>query len=128
MPLSITAIKADQATFTYDFVLSRTLNADGVDGVENFEPVVVTYRPSAITPDFDQMVVDSIADPAKAKSMWMAEGLAQIIVSWDVVAEDGSPYPTDVKSLCGLPDFFLSDILIACIGNAGKVRADLKNG
>jgi len=71
----------------------------------------VEYRPDAVTP---RMViqVDEAKKPAEQMRA-VVEALSRILVSWDLIGEDGKPYPITKASLMDLPLFFLAQVFQA---------------
>lgn len=75
------------------------------------EVLEVEYRPDAVTP---RMViqVDEAKKPA-AQMRAVVEALNRILVSWDLIGEDGKPYPITKESLMDLPLSFLAQVFRA---------------
>lgn len=70
------------------------------------EKVKLTFRSGIITPTWEQKY--------KGKPDGVYQQAAEIIETWDVLGDDGKPYPTDLKSLRDLPVEFIGHIVSAC--------------
>lgn len=69
------------------------------------------FRPRAYTPKVEQLVVGAQETASPASSL--AEALSRLLVSWDLSAEDGAPYPTSHEALLEVPVVVLGDVFKA---------------
>lgn len=90
MPISFSDLIQDRRVLEFSFLDDK---------------VVLTYRPSGITPEVEDRLQGLIETRRSSNSM--AEFLAGVLVEWDVENDDGTPYPTTLESLRKLPGNFL---------------------
>jgi hypothetical protein len=100
--------------------------------VEGDEALVVTYRRSGLTPRLQAKLADiqralALVQASDAEAMPSGEALlglcelyAQMIVSWNLTADDGVPIGTDADSLADV-DFGTLNMVAAEIGRATSV-------
>jgi len=82
VPISIAALAANRRTVKVDF---------------NGETLTLTYRPSVINAKQEARELEERAAGQHVQSM--ANSLAEIIESWDVVDDKGKPVPVSVELL-----------------------------
>ncbi len=96
MPVSITHLVRDRRTVTVPV---------------GDESLTVTYRPSGFTPETEARL-RQYADDQRGGAALVAL-LADCLVDWDLLAEDGEPVPISIKTLNSLPTLFLSQVVQA---------------
>lgn len=70
------------------------------------EVLRVVYRPSGVTPVTEDRLRAMAADQRGGASLVVL--LADVLVSWDLLDNDGTPYPITAESLSCLPTLFLA--------------------
>lgn len=60
------------------------------------EEINITYRPGAYTPEFEELTI--------------FDGLLRIVSAWDLLGDDGQPYPLTREALQVLPSPFLTAV------------------
>lgn len=73
------------------------------------EPVKVQYRSGIMTPEWEAKY--------KNKNDGAYGQAHDLIVEWDVLGDDGKPYPTDLDSLKQLPIEFIASLVGAIAGD-----------
>lgn len=96
MPVRISHLSADQ----------RTIKIPWGD-----DAVIVTYRPSGISPAIEDRVREHMA--AEKAGAMLVELLASCLVDWDLLDDNGRPLPTNKKALRELPTVFLTKVTTA---------------
>ena len=92
MPLTIAALAARKATLTFTYA---------------GDEVNLTYHPGLYTRAFGEK--DGM------------DALSEILVTWDVLGEDGAPYPTTIEALAKLDMGFLRAVM-------GQITMDVHLG
>jgi hypothetical protein len=93
MPISLSHMKNDKRTLTVHYF---------------GDECNVTYRPSALTPVTENALRDA------EDNTTLIDTLAEMIVAWDVLDEEGKPLPIEADVLNQLPNAFLGHVLQAC--------------
>lgn len=76
--------------------------------VYNGEEAKVTYRPSVVTP----ARLDALREvPAEEGDRALVMLLSELLVEWEVMDDDGSPFPTSAPALSTLPIQFLAEVV-----------------
>lgn len=94
MPVTLAQIAARQASASFSW-----------EG----ETVTVTYRPGLVT--------DALMAQLDAGSSERNDGIASLLMSWDVLADDGSMYPFDADSLAHLDKEFKDTVMFAMLND-----------
>ena len=63
------------------------------------EPLEIEYRTRAYTPELEESIIGAQERPAAA----LAQVLGKLIVAWNLVDDDGKPYPLDDAHFDKLP-------------------------
>ena len=71
----------------------------------------VTYLPGKYTPELESQLRKMREDP-KQSTEYLCEMLAELLVSWDLMASKGVPFEIDKKTLTKLPFYFLNPVMI----------------
>lgn len=85
----------------------------------------IEYKLAAYTPELEDRVQTDIE--SNRPSGAMAEALAGLLVSWDVLGDDGDPLPIDRPTLRSLPARFLTAIFEAIKADQEPEVDDRKN-
>ena len=96
MPVTITHLVRDRRTVTVPV---------------GDESLTVTYRPSGFTPETEARL-RQYADDQRGGAALVAL-LADCLVEWDLLDENGKPLPINAKTLSSLPTLFLSQVVQA---------------
>lgn len=103
----------------------RSITVKLKDGGLDGEEVNVCYRPSAYTPEHESRVAKMFSENLPAGAL--AESLAGVVVSWDVLGEDGKAMGVTLGELNRTPSWFLV-VLSDAIGDDMRVkREEIKN-
>lgn len=89
------------------------------------ETAQVVYRPSAYTPIVEDALQTAIE--GRRPGTGMAEYLAAIIISWEVIGDDGEEVPITKESLSSLPSRFLSEVSAAITDDVRAGGEERKN-
>lgn len=83
------------------------MNADtkSVEVTFGGETAAVVVRPSALTPELESNVAEL------AGSAGFVELIAELVVSWEVIGENGAPLEPTVENLRKLPALFLVEVV-----------------
>lgn len=100
MPVSIGKLQRNTAQVAID-----------IDG----ETLNVVYRPSGLTPAAEDQMHEQVQ--AQRGGASLVTVLAPMLVSWDLLDEDGTSLPTDEATLRQLPTEFLSRVVEAITEN-----------
>ena len=92
MSIRLSELKADVRKVTFDY-----------DGSE----INVEYKPSAITPIFQSKMRKMDTSDA----MNMVEAVSVMLVSWDVLGDNGKPIAITTNTLGTLPIAFVSKVI-----------------
>lgn len=87
--------------------------------------VKLTYRPSAYTPILEEKMMQSLE--SKRPYNGMAQVIADVVVEWDVLEDDGEMYPLEYEELRTLPSQFLMAVIEAITEDMSVSREELKN-
>lgn len=79
----------------------------------NGEELVVGYNPAAYTPNKAAELDDAEGDDARS----VAKLLSEVITDWDLIGDDGEPYPTTLEALCDVPNLLLGKVLTAIVAD-----------
>lgn len=93
MPVRIANLNADTATATLQ-VGDETLN--------------IVYRPGGLTPEVEDQIHALAQEQRGSASLVVL--LRDILISWDLLGNDGQPLPTDEATLRTLPSLFLGQV------------------
>lgn len=110
MPISLSALKSGERTLLFEY-----------DG----ESAEVTYRVSSYTPELEQAVAEKLESGLPASST--AVILAELLIDWDVVDENGERLPTDYATVSRFPMDFLTALLTTISEDQRAAREDRKN-
>lgn len=110
MPISLSALKSGERTFLFEY---------------EEESAEITYRLNTYTPELEQLVADKLESGLPASST--AVILAELLIDWDVVDDNGERLPTDYATLSRFPLEFLTALLTAISGDQRAGREDRKN-
>jgi hypothetical protein len=89
------------------------------------ESAQVTYRPSAYTPEAEDTYQREI--DARRPSGGCADVLSVMLLSWEVLDEDGVEIPIELELLRGMPSAFLFAVMAAIVRDLNTEREDRKN-
>lgn len=81
------------------------------------ETAEVVYRPSAYTPAIEDALQTAIETNRPASGV--ARLLSGLLISWDVLGEDGAPLATTPESLRDIPSAFLFKVINAITADMG---------
>lgn len=84
-----------------------TVEVDLGDG----ETLNIVFRPGVVTPEAHDATMDLVDQQRQPAAV--AKSLAATLVKWDLLTDDGDPYPIDEKSLRSLPFGFLGKVFFA---------------
>jgi len=107
MPISVPELVRNERTISVEI--------DGQEGE-------VTYRPGAMTPELEG-VLTRASDPAQA----VVDVMAELLIGWDVLDENGEVLPTDAETLAALPSSLISEIYRAITADMSDLREMRKN-
>ena len=110
MPVKLVDLKRDQRTIEIQIYL----------GDEEEETLTVTYRPSEYSSKAEAELNESLA--GDLKSRMGTEFVRRLVLSWDLIGEDGEPYPITDEGLAELPSTFIGDVVGGVAKDMGKVR------
>lgn len=117
MAVKLVDLQRDQRTVKVDIPI-----AEDDDGAVIYDQLVVTYRPSAYTGKTEKELNEILK--GDVKSAMGIEFVKRLVISWDLEAEDGSPYPLSEDALYELPGTFIGDVITGVAGDMGKVRGN----
>lgn len=83
--------------------------------IDKYDGLSVTYRPNALTPETHDAAIALLEKQRGGAAV--AQSLALVLVSWDLIDENDQPYPTDEQSLRTLPNRFLEDVFTAIVND-----------
>ena len=95
MPIRLSQVGKQQKTATVAY-----------DG----ETVDIVYRPGAFTPRVEARINEAQKDSTVSQEL--AQILSEVIISWDVLDDDGQPLPPTIDLLMDLPLAFLSAVSV----------------
>lgn len=96
MPITLDNLKKDVRTCTVEY---------------NGETAQVTYRPSGYTPEVEDRFQTYVQ--SSRSSNGFAEFLAGILISWDLLDDNGKEFPIELEDLRTLPGRFLTIVVNA---------------
>ncbi len=76
------------------------------------EELVVGYNPATYTPN---KAAELAGEEADARAV--ARLLSEVLTDWDLLGDDGLPYPTTVEALCEVPNLVLGKVLNAIVAD-----------
>lgn len=89
------------------------------------EEANVTYKPSGYTPATEQELNQDMI--ANLPNVAVAKMLSGLLVSWDVLDDDGAQIPTDYETLSHIQTDFLQAVLSAVTTDQAANREERKN-
>jgi hypothetical protein len=89
------------------------------------ETAEIVYRPSRYTPELEDTHFQAIREGVP--SVGLARMLAGVLVSWEIVDDNGEPLPTDFETLSRLSTDFLDAVRDAIRADFRVGREDRKN-
>lgn len=110
MPIKISHLKNDEREVTVTY---------------GGEEAVVVYRPSGYTPVTENAMQDAMGD--RRPGAGLARLLSGILVSWDVLDEDGDQMDTTYETISKLPVPFISAVVSQVSDDMNSDREEIKN-
>lgn len=93
MPITLDDLRRDERICTVEFAGSTA---------------EITYKPQGYTPEVEDAFQKALEN--RRSSNGLAQFVAALVIRWDVLGDDGEPYPLDLESLCKLPSRFLTAV------------------
>lgn len=110
MPISLGALKNEERTFTFNY---------------QGETAEITYRVHGYTPFLERKAQESLQEQLPARSIAIA--LAELLIAWDVVGENGQVLDVSYDTLEQFPFEFLTAVMNAITEDQQVGREDRKN-
>lgn len=111
MAITLDDLKRDERTCTVEY---------------NGQSAQVTYRPSGYTPEIEDRFQTCIESARSINGF--AEFLANTLVNWELLDENGRQFPITLEDLRTLPGRFLTTVINAITSDMREERDDnLKN-
>lgn len=110
MPIKLVDLKRDQ----------RTIEIPIGIGDDAEETLTVTYKPSEYSSK-TEAELNTILQ-GDVKSLMGTTFVQRLVLSWDLIGDDGEPYPITLDSLAELPSTFIGDVVGGVAKDMGKAR------
>lgn len=89
------------------------------------ETASVTYRPAAYTPELEEEIRECTNEDLPSNSL--AVLLSEVLISWEVLDENGDKIPPEYENLRKMPTRFLAAVVRAINEDQNPEEEDRKN-